>query len=592
MRRFLAPDQKIINYSNWQLVKDICGYIRPYKGDFILGTVIKLISNIIWLYPTYAFAQIVSIVSSNGIKGNENQIWVLAVLWIVACLAAEILQYFARIKVFTVSDLVSIDAEQKAVKHMFKLDIAWHENENTGNKLKRITNASQGLNRLIKLWVNSLTVIAVNIIGTVFIIYKFNKLVALGSIIFLVIYFITTRLLLKRVAIASHHVNVASEKISGLQFEAVNNIRTVKIMSMVSALSNRLRTYFANYFARGQEKVFWVNTRNSGSEIIGFIFKGGIILFIVHGILQGHMEIGLLVLFNNYFNRIWESISNFTSASEDILVARYSISRLNEILDQPVQIDDESNKKSFPPDWRTIRLKNVSFAYGEKQVLKKVSFDINRGERIGVVGLSGAGKSTLFKLLLKEYENFEGEILIDEVPIQRISKQDYFNHVAVVLQETEVFNFSLRENIYLASPNTKNKDSELAKALEIAHINDFLTKLPEGADTPIGEKGVRLSGGEKQRLGIARAIFKNPQLLLLDEATSHLDLESEEKIQDSLHKFFQNVTAVVIAHRLTTIKEMDKIIVIEDGELIESGNFTELTVKQGRFYELWEKQRL
>ena len=261
-------------------------------------------------------------------------------------------------------------------------------------------------------------------------------------------------------------------------------------------------------------------------------------------------------------------------------------------MDEPVTIDNESEKVPFPTGWQKIELKNVSFNYGDNQVLKNISFNINRGERIGVIGLSGAGKSTLFKLLLKEYEDFEGEILVDGTPIQQISKEDYFKHVAVVLQETEVFNFSLRENIYLAGTDATNKEGELQKALEIAHVTEFLPKLPDGVDTPIGEKGVRLSGGEKQRLGIARAVFKQPQLLLLDEATSHLDLESEEKIQDSLHQFFRSVTAVVIAHRLTTIKEMDKILVIEDGEVIESGNFAELTAKQGRFYELWEKQRL
>ncbi len=160
----------------------------------------------------------------------------------------------------------------------------------------------------------------------------------------------------------------------------------------------------------------------------------------------------------------------------------------------------------------------------------------------------------------------------------------------MVLQETEVFNFTLKENIVLATGQDKPQD--LANALEVAHVDDFLFKLPQGVDSLIGEKGVKLSGGEKQRLGLARAVYKNPQLLFLDEATSHLDLESEQKIQDSLHHVFQSVTAVVIAHRLTTVKEMDTIVVIEKGKLIESGSFNELYKKQGRFFELWEKQKL
>jgi ATP-binding cassette subfamily B protein len=206
--------------------------------------------------------------------------------------------------------------------------------------------------------------------------------------------------------------------------------------------------------------------------------------------------------------------------------------------------------------------------------------------------LSGAGKSTLFKLILKEHELNSGELLFENVSIKDISKKDYFNYVAVVLQDTELFNSTLKENIIITNSEEENNSSLLDKAVEIAHVKDFMDKLPFGMDTVIGEKGVKLSGGEKQRVGIARAVFKNPQLFLLDEATSHLDIESEQKIQDSLHKFFKDVTAIVIAHRLTTIKEMDRIIVMEDGKIVEIGNFEELYSKRGRFYELWERQKI
>ncbi len=261
------------------------------------------------------------------------------------------------------------------------------------------------------------------------------------------------------------------------------------------------------------------------------------------------------------------------------------------LVTQPVT-DLENGKVSFPAQWKSIEFKNVSFAYGDKKVFDDSSFTITRGEKIGIVGLSGAGKSTLFKLLLKEYENYKGEIIIDNTPLVTISKSDYFKHTSVVLQDTEVFNFSLRDNITISSYENKNDEGLFEKSLSIAHIKEFSQKLPLGVNTLIGEKGVKLSGGEKQRVGIARAVFKNPELLLLDEATSHLDVESEEKIQDSLHTFFQSVTAIVIAHRLTTIKEMDKILMIEDGKIIEQGSFDELYKKQGRFYTLWEKQKL
>lgn len=591
-RRFLAPDEKIVNYSTWQLVKDVARLVSPYRGRFVSGSLLRLFSDIVSLYGAYGLAMIINIISAGQVQEQAAKIWTIVMIWVASFVFRTITIYYSKIILFNISDKTAIDVEQNAFAHMFKLDIAWHEKENSGNKLKRIQNASAGFNRLIHVWANNIIEIAVNFVGTIVIIYQFDKTTAVITTVFLVVYYLISRVLQRKAALASHIVNIQTEEMVGLQFEAINNIRSVKIMSMISTITDTLKFYADKLYEKTQNRVFWLMNRNSGQSSIGVIFKIAAIIYIIKGIIDGGLEVGLLILFNNYFNNIWQSVSEFSNVSQDVLVARYSISRLKEIMNEPVQIDNEDDKQQFPSDWKTIEFKNVSFSYGSNEVLKNICFKISRGEKVGIVGLSGAGKSTLFKLLLKEYENFSGDILIDGVPIQDISKQDYFRHVAVVLQETEVFNFSLRENIYLAGPGTANKEAELQKALSVAHVNDFLPKLSDGVDTPIGEKGVRLSGGEKQRLGIARAVFKQPQLLLLDEATSHLDLESEEKIQDSLHKFFQNVTAVVIAHRLTTIKEMDKILVIEDGEVIESGNFAQLTEKQGRFFELWEKQRL
>jgi ATP-binding cassette, subfamily B, heavy metal transporter len=591
-RNFLAPGEKITNFSTWQLIKDYAILVSPYKGRFIGGSILRLFSDVSNLYSTYALAAIITILGQGNISNNSYKIWTILFTWSAITIFRTFSMYFGKRLLYSIGTRVYLDVEKKALHHLFQLDIAWHEKENTGNKLKRINNAGDGYARLTNIWANNFIEIFVNFIGTIIILSQFNRTVSLITFIFLITYLIFAKLLRNRVALAVHEVNVKGEEVNGLEYEAMSNIRTAKIMSMVPGVMNTLKVKMDQLYYKIQQRIFWMQTSLSGETFLAQIFKIGTLIFIISSILKGHAEVGLLILFNNYFNNVWQSVDELSNVSQDVLVARYSISRLKEVMNEPVQIDDETDKKHFPAKWQTIELKNVSFAYGDNQVLKDISFTIHRGEKIGVIGLSGAGKSTLFKLLLKEYESFEGEILIDGVRIQEISKHDYFKHVAVVLQETEVFNFSLRENIYLAGPGTSNKEVELQKALSVAHVTDFLPKLPDGVDTAIGEKGVRLSGGEKQRLGIARAVFKQPQLLLLDEATSHLDLESEEKIQDSLHQFFHSVTAIVIAHRLTTIKEMDKIIVIEDGEILESGNFAELTAKRGRFYELWEKQRL
>ncbi|MFH1192561.1 MAG: ABC transporter ATP-binding protein, partial [bacterium] len=321
------------------------------------------------------------------------------------------------------------------------------------------------------------------------------------------------------------------------------------------------------------------------------IFKMGIVIFIALGIVHGRYEIGFLILFNGYFNSLTQSVNELADTSQDLMVYKYGIARMQNILNEPIVIEDEKNKIAFPKKWNKIIVRNLSFSYGNNQVLKNISFEIKKGERAGIVGLSGAGKSTLIKLLLKEIENYEGEILIDDISLKKIKRSSYLENIGVVLQDTEVFNFTLSDNITIAGIKEGGK-KELNNALDIAHVSDFSHKLPQGVNTFIGEKGIKLSGGEKQRVGIARAIYKNPKILFLDEATSHLDLESEQKIKDSLHMFLQNITAVVIAHRLTTIKEMDKILVLHDGHIAESGNYEELFAKKGRFYELWETQKL
>ena len=341
-----------------------------------------------------------------------------------------------------------------------------------------------------------------------------------------------------------------------------------------------------------RKRIFWFQSGGGVKNVVGQIFRIGMISFIGWGIMQGQYEIGFLVLFYGYFSTIQGAVTRLADVAQEFTLRKQDVSRMMQILEVAPTTDIEEGKNLFPSDWKTINLANVSFSYEGKKVLNDVTFTITRGEKIGIVGLSGAGKSTLLKLLLKERENYDGEILVDGVPLRSISKSDYFKHTAVVLQDTEVFNFSLRNNVTISNLGNDTDTKLFEQALTVAHVSEFARTLPLGIDTLIGEKGVKLSGGERQRVGIARAIFKNPELLLLDEATSHLDVESEEKIQDSLHTFFQTVTAVVIAHRLTTIKEMNKILVMEEGKIIEQGTFRALQKNKGRFFELWEKQKL
>ncbi|MES2470813.1 MAG: ABC transporter ATP-binding protein [Patescibacteria group bacterium] len=587
-----SPSKKFKPYTNVDLIKDFAVFIRPYKWQFFGSTFLRIISDIVWLYPTYALATTITFFTHYQAGQSLAPFWAVLTIWIAAVIIRYVGIFYSKMLGNKMSERIALDAQLKTMNHLFKLDMAWHEKENAGNKLKRIDRGSYAFDKIMRMWTGTFLETSVNLIGILLIISSFDRTITLITIVFLITYFIISFLFTRRAAAASRVVNAKEEDLSGLLFESVNNVRSIKVMSMIKPLSEILNRTTSELFGFIRTRLFWYQTAYGVKGLWGQGFRLMFVVIIVIGIAKGRYEVGFLVLFYNYFNSLWQSFAELSEVAQEFIIAKISIARLTDILQTPLTIDNESNKVPFPKDWKKIRISNLSFAYGDKKVLDNISFDINRGERIGIVGLSGAGKSTLFKMLLKEHESYTGNIFIDDVPLNTISKTDYFKHLAVVLQETEVFDFTLRENITITNHDEANNEELFNKSTDIAHVTDFARKLPNGADTMIGEKGVKLSGGEKQRVGIARAVFKNPQILLLDEATSHLDIESEEKIRDSLHQFFQTVTAVVIAHRLTTIKEMDRIFVLEYGKVIESGNFKELHAQKGRFYDLWEKQKL
>lgn len=550
----------------------------------------RIISDISNLYPAYAIALIVNFFTKYNFGDSITPLYLIMGVWILTATIRQIGQYSSSMIGFRVATRANLDAQLYIMKHLFSLDMDWHEKENSGNKMKRIDKGSSGIENILRIWISNFIEIPVFFIGTVLIISQFSLSIGGTMVFYIISFYLLSTIYRKRGVAASRVVSIQDEHLNGLIFESINNIRTVKVLSMAKNIFSALTKETEDLFHKIMKRIFWFQTGGRLLQTYSTVFHVSLIIFIIQGIIIGNYEVGFLILFYNYFSRIWFTISEFTDLVDKFATHKNDVHRMQELLDVPVNIDIEDGKVLMAKDWQKMQVKNLFFSYGNKKVLDNISFEIERGKKVGIVGLSGAGKSTLFKLLLKENESYEGEILFDDIPLRNISKKDYLKHTAVVLQETELFNVSLRQNIAIGKES--NSEDLLSKAIEVAHVKDFMDKLPAGEESIVGEKGIKLSGGEKQRVGIARAVYKEPELLLMDEATSHLDIESEKKIQDSLHEFFKQVTAVVIAHRLTTIKEMDKIIVIEEGKIVESGSFAELQDKRGRFFELWEKQRL
>src|SRR5574343_288344 len=581
-----------MDYSYLDLFRYFRPYFRGYWARIISGTILRAISAVMWLYSAYALAKVITFLTNYKQGDGLNEFYLIFISWYVVAQLRFIFIYYAKKLCIIVGEKIAYAIDLDAIKHLSRLDISWHEKEGSGNKVKKIQKGASGISTLIRIWIINVIDIIVGTMGMIYIISHFNKTLIIFVFIYLVIYFSVATTFRKKTVQASKEKNIEDEKSTGLMFEIVNNIRTVKVMGMSEAIFPQLKSTHEIVIEKIKKNQFWYHSQIFARATWETLARNLLLFYVGYGVIQGHYELGFFVLFAGYFTNFSSSMNDLAVAAQDISIERADAGRLIDILKEPIKISIENGKSNFPKEWNNIHIKNLSFAYGENKVLSNVDLNIKKGEKVGIVGLSGAGKSTLFKLLLKEYETSDGDIFIGDTSLKNIKSSDYVKHVAVVLQETEVFNMTLKKNIQLANIDRENDNELFLKAINTAHVSDFVSRLKDGENTMIGEKGVKLSGGEKQRLGIARAVFKSPEILFLDEATSHLDVESEQKIQDSLAHFFKDVTAVVIAHRLSTIKEMDRIVVIEQGKIIEMGKFDELHAKDGRFREFWDKQSM
>lgn len=582
-------DRYVQNFDLKKLWRAMRPFLSLHKSELLRATAWRISADLAALYFSYGFASIVTFFDHYERGSSMRTFWVTLGLLGFAGVYRQLAVGRAKYLSFNAAEQITLKAQIAGVKKMLSLDMGWHEQENVGSKVKRIERGAHGMQKLVRVWIGNVTEITINFVGMIAIIASTSLFIAGIVSVYLVLFTLLGTYLTRKTVAAAHVVNGEEEEYGGLFFQAMQNIRTTKALGAGAVILDYLQKFTDKLKISIRRRVYYFQTRTYALAIYAQVVKLLSLGFIGYGISQGYYELGFLVLFNGYFNNLWRSAEELSDISQEYVVAKQAIARFSMIMEQQSVIENDTRVMSVPSNWQTIRLENVSFGYQGENVLNNISFDIKRGERVGLVGLSGAGKSTLMKLLLKEYEPTGGKIFIDNVDYADINRNSFLEKVAVVLQETEVFNLSLQENIVLAKQGQIDTEA-LKKSLTIAHVQDFLPKLENGLQTLIGEKGVKLSGGEKQRLGLARAVYKNPELLLLDEATSHLDTESEQKIQDSLHQFFQQVTAVVIAHRLTTVREMDKILVIEDGRLLEEGSFDDLLIKNGRFVELWSKQ--
>ncbi len=393
----------------------------------------------------------------------------------------------------------------------------------------------------------------------------------------------------KHVQLRNRRAWVLERRTNHLLQDILNGIRVVKCFGREESEIARFKS---SSVARAEQNEKNAKIFDTIFPLLGFLVKFGSYLILLYGnymLFHGKMLVGDLHQINSYANIIYAPLMFITFIPRQISSFITSLSKVFEIIEEKQEVEDID----LPIDIRIegeVAVKNITFGYDSyNPVLENVSFHVKPGEMIGIVGHSGCGKTTLINLLMRLYDVNEGAIEIDSVNIKDISQNALRTQIGIVLQETFLFSGTIRENIRYAMPHAT--DEQVIAAARIANAHDFILNLPEGYNTIVGEKGYSLSGGERQRIAIARAVIHNPRILILDEATAALDTETEKLIQDSLNKLTENRTVFAIAHRLSTLRNADKLLVLDKGRVAEFGTHAELLENKGIYYKLVMAQR-
>jgi ABC-type multidrug transport system fused ATPase/permease subunit len=574
------------DYPNKSFIRDLWYFLKKEKRAFILLTSLLVVVSILSLLPALIISKIVNFFADYSNQSPTTFYWYLGALLAVG-LIGTILRLGTKHYFMTLTSKLERETKVESFQKIMEGDLVWHDKENTGNKMQRINEGSSSISKFMDFYMNQGVDLVVTLIGIIVIFALIDMKYAIVGIAFFVSYMIAEIIMNKKLSEKQLALQIAKEKSSGKTYEFSSNIFTVKSVGLEKSLKKLVNSQEnavleAKLARRRISTIKWIIL-----GLISTLFYSLFILIAGRDILAGILSIGAIVIYIDYIGRMRNSLSNISSNFEKLIEVKYSLYRLMQIYSSIPEVKEENTQDL--KGWTNIHVNNLVFKYKEEEVLDDFSFNLKKGSKIGVVGKSGSGKSTLFKMLLKLYLPQKGMISFDATPITEITKDSLTKEISIVPQETELFNMSFKDNVTL-SVQEKIDYQRYLRAIEVSQCKPVIAKLKNKDDTLIGEKGVRLSGGEKQRLGIARAIYKDSEIIILDEATSNLDYVTERKIQDALNRKLKNKTLVISAHRLSTLRNMDNIIVIEGGRIVEQGTYEELLKKKGEFYKIWKKQ--
>ena len=587
--------------SNWRTVKRVTPYLWPkaseqfwVKRRVVLAMLALTLSKIIAVATPFLFKAAVDGLAKVG-ESNDALMLLLG--------AGGLMFAYGFFRLSSVGfgelrDAIFARVGQRALRslaletfeHIHALSLRYHISRKTGGLSRIIERGVKGVDFLLRFMLFSIIplLIELTLVATIlFIVFDVWYLAVILVTISLYIWFTFTvsewRLKVRQ------EMNRQDTDANQKAIDSLLNFETVKYFNAEKVEAARYDSSMRLYEAAALKTSYSLSFLNFGQA---FLITSGLVTVMVmaaFGVQSGDLTVGDFVLVNAYMIQITMPLNFLGTVYREIRQALVDMSEMFDLLEQPPEVTDDENAYDLVVREGLIDFKDITFGYEKNRViLKNFNLSVGAGQNIAIVGTSGSGKSTIGRLLFRFYDTDKGALFIDGVDIKEVTQSSLHSAIGIVPQDTVLFNDTIYYNI--AYGNTEASYDKVIEAARAAKIHEFISNLPDGYDTTVGERGLKLSGGEKQRVGIARTLLKNPPILLLDEATSSLDTETENSIQDSLNKMLEDRTVITIAHRLSTIVKSDLIVVLENGEIVEQGTHIELLDLKRRYSKMWKRQ--
>ena len=575
-------------------LQELIRFVIP-KGNkemptrIILALIFLSLATLVSVYTPFLYGKAVDLVAEGKLV-DLNLLWLVIGSYALARLGQV---FFDEAKEFVfarVAQRAVRGAALKAFKHMHSLSLTFHLNRQTGGLTRAIDRGAKGIEFLLRFTAFEIVPVIVELFTVGIVLWvTFGFVYAAVTVSTVLVYIVyTIKVTEWRIAIR-RKMNIADENASTKAIDSLLNYETVKYFNAEIVEAERFDVAMKLYEDSA------VKARASLSIVN--IGQGGIIalgLFIIMGmagedIASEKMSIGDFVVVNTFLLQLYLPLNFLGFVYREIRQSLLDMGRMFALVDEKPDIIDKQKAYDLNVHSGKIEFKNIRFSYGNRKILKDLSFVVNPGHKVAIVGPTGAGKSTISKLIFRFYDPSSGNIFIDDQCLRDVTQSSLRSNIGVVPQDTVMFNDTIKYNISYSKPGSSM--TEIENVAKLSSIDKFIADLELGYETVVGERGLKLSGGEKQRVAIARALLKNPKIFIFDEATSALDTKTEKLIEKSLKKLSNKNTTLVIAHRLSTVIDANKIIVLEKGKIAEQGTHKELLQKNGLYAEMWMRQQ-